>query len=345
MEKRRIKLNETIAGNLSTTMLISNPIKKWWKHWGTLAIVSGVHGNETSSVAGHIAFIQEFQNHADIATQTGSIISIPFANPLGLIKNSRKAGISCEHAEDLNRSFFGSNNANSLAEQIAQKIRKRLVAFRPDLVVDLHTMSTRSVPMVIIDRCDNPSLNKKILHYASLAGLATVYDFPTNQYKEICLQNSLSGRMIQKGIPSFTIEVPGGAFAQDGAKEIVRKALWNLAVHMEIIAKENIRYRVQGEGYTPGTWRYCPHDLNVQNPERRFARAHGPKARFAGLFTPYQEANHWVYKGNDIGYIADVAGNILETVIMPTDGYISNIIDASIVSQGDELFELLVPEK
>lgn len=344
-----IRLNETLIGETSLSVISYGDIRNKTADSPRVLIVSGIHGNEVSSVAGHVAFIQELARHITPECMKGSICSIPFANIFGLARHSRAAGVLRSDGEDINRSFYVHGDGQSVAKRTAQKINEIAIEFKPHLVVDLHTMSSRSVPMIIIDRTSNAPLEGKTINYAKLAGLAIVYDFQATKYAEQNLDASLTGFMAKSGIPAFTVEVPGGPFVQTDAAEIVRKLLWNLVVNMNIVDTQNVTQNLQGlqgNSYAKlGTWSHeLAQQINFQPNKTRFRRENGPRANRAGLFTTSAQTGSLYKKDRVIGYITDTSCNIAETVLMPVDGLIANIIDASIVSSGEELFELLVPE-
>ena len=314
--EQRIKLGETLLGNITTPMFAFG--SKQTEHAKTVVIVSGVHGDEVSSVAGHVAFIRELRQHSYPDGFDGTIISIPFANPLGLFQGTR-------------------------TELAAHCLKTEILKHAPDLVIDVHTMSSRSMPMIIIDRVKYSKIEERIVEFADQTGLPIVYDLAPAQYAKEDLTASLSGYMANSGIPAFTIEVPGGPYAHWEASEVVRKALWNVAINTKIVTK--LTARVQGECYTVGTWM---HDTKLRfnfRSEHRFARMSGPQASRAGLFLADAFPGLHYRAKQPIGTIIDSSCQDAEKIKMPADGYVSNIIDASIVASGDKLFELLVQEK
>ena len=75
------------------------------------------------------------------------------------------------------------------------------------------------------------------------------------------------------------------------------------------------------------------------------SRAPRIRAEKAGFFDSAVEVGTWIKEGGRMGKILDKALDCIETVRSPMDGLIANIEDVSVVSTGDELFELFVPEK
>lgn len=69
------------------------------------------------------------------------------------------------------------------------------------------------------------------------------------------------------------------------------------------------------------------------------------RAEKAGFFDPTVEVGTWVKNGDPIGEILDEAFFCKEIMRSSMDGLIANIEDVSVVSTGDELFELMVLEK
>ena len=309
----------------------------------TVAFVSGIHGNETSSIGGLLSFLEEFHQLIPEENMAGTLITLPFANPLGIARCKRNVGVSCDNSEDLNRRFDGTHRKLSLSDRSATAIEKYLQKRNPNFVVDLHCMSSRSIPMVILDHllsAENHYLETRVHMLASSTGLPIVHDFTEEQYVKNKLDMALSARMLKNEIPSFTIEVPGGAFAQPSAMNLLRGTLWNMvrAVKMVVGINELVE-------------QYClkpQYDNSVPDatkPDKQFQRANGPIAERDGFFYPFAAAGEFAEKDKELGIIVGRTGNIVQKIKMPDYGCISSITDASIVATGDELFELLVPKK
>ena len=258
---------------------------------------------------------------------------LPFANPVALAQSQRglrMSGDSWTEEKNLNRQFPGNSNG-ILAERIAHTIFSYFKKAHVDLVVDLHTMHTRSIHMAILDRI--PTRKETFdtaLNHANKTGLPVVYDYPLESYAKESLDGSLSATFMNAGIPSFTIEVPGGPFSQHKAEQTIYMALGNLHEKLGLTL--------------PETEKKFAHSFVFSKLELgclRYARMRGPIANRAGFFRPMVSIGE-VEKDRIIGKIVDETSTTVETITMPFDGYVSDIIDASVVTTGDMLFEFLV---
>lgn len=300
----------------------------------TLFLVSGIHGNETSSVGGLVSFLKSLAgvNQGDVA---GKIIALPFANLSGLCANRLDVSIgSASEAENLNRAFPGRAEGTP-AERIAHAIFRTIGESVPDVVIDLHTMNTRSISFTIVDRVamfDAQKIQKiHVMRYARSFGFVVAMDLPYEEYEKNRLGGSLSAACLHVGIPSFTVEVPGGSFADPKASGLVKDGIWKVAAELGILSVPE-----------PSVMMY----KNI-DPSRVYSRYSGPKADFAGFFVPNVKPGESVSWGQIIGTITDMENltgySVCARNMVP--GVVSDIADASFVSEGDKLFELLVPEE
>lgn len=346
MRKREQKVGETITGDVSLTVVTvegTMPMPAPWDYGQTaapnrkqvLGLVSGIHGNEVTSVGGLISFLQEL-DRVPPENIRGKIVAVPFANPVALERGGRCIDLDGNNEpENLNRSFPGSPTG-SLADATAHALMSIFREEKADLVIDLHTMNMRSLPIVIVDRISMPEeLERRVWQYADLFGLGVVYDFSAQEYEKAGLDASLSAKLLKENIPSFTVEVPGGMFSLPEIEETVRQGLWNMVYHMEVISR-------MWPGYNYRHWEHRTKTLLGCGVHARFP---GPRSSRAGFFRPAVSVGKLVTAGQVIGKIFNAAGELVESVSAPARGLISDIIDASLVNSGTELFEMLVEEK
>lgn len=340
------KVGETVAGDLALKVAVVEG-RPWPNPWDpntavdvkrylpTVGIVSGIHGNEVTSIGGLLGFLQELEQ-VPAEHLHGKVVAVPFANPVAIAQGTRCLGIGREdESENLNRAF-SVNPSGSLADAAAEVLVNILKEEGAGLVIDLHTMNMRSLPMVIIDRVKtSETLEKKIWQDADIFGLGVVYDFPAVEYEREGLDASLSARLIKEGIASFTVEVQGGPFSLPEIEETVRQGLWNMVYTKEIVSR-------MWPGYNYRGWEHRTKTVIGYGIYSRFA---GPRAIHAGFFRPLVSAGKLVTEGQVIGKIFNTTGSLVESVTSPATGLISDIADTSIVNTGIELFELLVEER
>lgn len=313
----------------------------------TLVLVSGVHGDEVSSVGGLRVFLDHFLTNNSGAPMVGKIIALPFANPIALMQRTWGFHLSvvsdvAAH-ENLNRCFPGDPNG-TVGERMASAIFQHVLSLKPDLVVDLHTIPSRSLPCVIIDRIPMADgLKERVWEPAKTFGIGVVHDFPVEQYVKEKLDASLSGAFISAGIPAFTVEVPGGPVSQHESEEILKYGLWNIASFALGLAPERwCRY---------GFPDWCPRAHRswiILSTDKQYACSPGPRADCAGFFKPIEkliERSAPVKKDEMIGEIWDRGFQNATIVKSSVDGYIASFSDVSVVSEGDLLCWFFVEEK
>ena len=328
MRKWQVPVGETPEGKVSLMFCVFEGEKPG----PTLGIMSGVHGHEISSIDGLRLFVEDLKK-IPVEDFYGKIVALPFANPLALRQRTWGFRMSSTHSEEnLNRQFPGDPRG-SIGERIAHTIVKLFTeTHKVDLFIDLHTMPFRSLPFVIVDRVRcTPEIIKRTWQYAEQFGLGVVHDMPPGENEKLGLQNCSTVPFLKKSTPAFTVEVPGLNFSLPASARMVQSGLWNMARHLGIFPKD--RY------------------LFWQDPSRMLigvgalSRAPRIRAEKAGFFYPAVEVGTWIKEGGRMGEILDKALDCIETVRSPMDGLIANIEDVSVVSTGDELFELFVPEK
>lgn len=321
-----IEVGETSLGKLNLTFL-----EKGNKNIGpTVVFVSGIHGAEVSSVGGLLSFLEELDTIPD-SDVSGRIIAFPFANPIALLQKTWGFKLSpLDFDENLNRLFPGDPNG-SLGEQMAHAIFKFIMKRAPRLVVDLHTMNSRSLPFVIVDRMRDPFsiFEADVMSDAGKFGIGVVYEMPPEEYDKEGLNKSLSGALCEKHIYSFTVEVPSATYALPESEEIVRAGLWNIIYGMNMMKKEE---------FEPSL--HPTRELIGVGIHQRYL---GPRAKRAGFFRPAVFPGDWVSEKHEMGKIYNGSAKVIEAVLAPTSGYVSDIIEASFVSSGDQLFEMMVP--
>jgi len=318
MRMHKVVVAETLLGDFTLKFLEI----KGKKDGPTLGIVSGIHGHELSSIGGLIEFWEEFiaVKHRNIA---GRVIILPFANPLGLMLMEREV-----EENDPNRSFPG-NPKGALADRMAYSILSFFKKEKVDLVIDIHTMNPLSVPHIIIDQnCVYfPEIKSKTLSLADMFGIGVVIDFPYFEYKKEKLDSSLTAQMIEHGIPSFTVEVPGENYSPSCGEKIVSSGLWNMVRGLGIIKDRKPDWR-----------HFSKETLGTDS----FSYFLGPVAEHAGFLKRLVEPGEKVLTGQILGEIRDSSCAVTEQIKALRQGYIADIINASIISAGERPFTFFV---
>lgn len=314
--------------------------------WPVVCLVAGLHGNETSSVLGLLSFIRSLRDEMrnkgtgkEMTTIQGRIVAFPAVNTLGLLHNERGIRDAVYTHEDTNRGFPG-NPLGSLRDRLVARLFSEVIKVRPDVVVDLHTGNARSLPYSIIDWVPDENLRKRSIEYAQKFGFASCLDLPQEHYSGKSLDTSLSAQVMAAGIPAFTVEVPGGRFAQREAISWVHVGI------SQVVSTGGLRIIDRGE--TIGAQivalqrERLARAYRCINVKLVYQRALGPRASHGGFFRELTNPGDHVRKGETIGEIIDWRGDVLEVIRANVTGVISDIVDATTVMAGDQLFELLI---
>lgn len=232
----------------------------------------------------------------------GAVIAIPLLNVYGFINFSREV----PDGKDVNRSFPGSTTG-SVASRVARLLTKNVIP-SVDFIIDFHTggASRYNYPQLRCTKGDAQSLN-----------LARSFNPPFIVYKPV-ISKSLRRFARSKNIPIIVFE-GGEALRLDGFS--INKALRGLERVME------------SKGMIDGP---------ISAPQRTviIKSAIWLRASSAGIFTWHKSSGARVKKGEPIGIITDPNGTKRSAVLANRAGYIIGHNNASVVNQGDALFNI-----
>jgi len=182
-----------------------------------------VHGDEVSG----IVMIQEIFKNLRRTLLKGAVYAFPLVNPIGFETSSRYITLS---EEDLNRSFPGKKDG-TLSERIADQIFSIVTKSKPTLVLDLHNDWIRSIPFAFLDYIENiahPDAYEKTKVFSKKTGLLPVFD--TEEVK-----GCFSYNLIQKGIPSLTLELGEPYVINEKSVDVGVKSIMNILADLEMI--------------------------------------------------------------------------------------------------------------
>ncbi len=167
----------------------------------TVWLTACLHGDE---VGGTVIVHEVFQRLKQAGLLNGVIHALPLINSMGFENISRFVNTD---REDLNRCFPG-NASGSMGERIAGRLFDTITRTGPDLVIDLHNDWIHSVPYILIEpdvHYSSKKIRQRTFSIARAAGLLLVED--SDAYH--ALSNTLTGAIVETGVPAFTIEAGG----------------------------------------------------------------------------------------------------------------------------------------
>lgn len=309
-------INVLTGSDLSSRRLALMSAKS--KNDGPVVWLTGcVHGEEV----GGIAIIQEiFKKLKKDPLIAGAVYAFPLMNPMGFEMVSRSIGVS---GADLNRSFPGNPNG-SLAERIADKIFTTIMQTKPTLVLDLHNDWTQSIPYTLIDPypgAQQKAAYDQVKEFAQKTGFVVINEQEDPDDKEE-LKKTLSGSLLQVGIPSLTLELGEAYVVNEQNVREGMKAVWNILVHLGMVSP-------------------IPQILDYKLPEALKGKilhySHQPLSSTSGIIRFMVKSGELVKKDQPIARIYNVFGKLRETLLAQRDGIVLGHSDSSVAIPGDPI--------
>lgn len=288
---------------LYTTSTVEVPIiiERAKKKGPVVLMTSGIHGDEINGVEIVRQIIAKKINRP----KKGTIICIPVLNIFGFLDMKR----AFPDGRDLNRVFPG-NPRGSLASRFAYQFVKKILPVA-DFCLDFHTGGASRFN-VAQTRVDPGDLVAK--EYAD------IFNAPFTLNSKI-IPKSFRSTCSRLGIPILLFE--------GGKSKVSDKA----------IAKEGVQ----------GAMRILNHlgmlddSFEVPKPVAESVLVEATRwlrAKYSGLLHIKVVCGQFVEKGQKIATITDPYGRFRHPVNAPRDGYIINVNEASLVYQGDAIFNI-----
>lgn len=273
---------------------------------------ASIHGNELTS----LAVLWKLIDYMKISELEGSLTMIMGMNPEGIAFGRRTEPY---FNVDLNRMYPGDHEG-SLPERITNIIYG--IAAKHDIVLDLHTAGD-SIPFILIDPIEG-ELRMKTLDLAKSMGITVLEEYLEEKYELEKLGNSLPPQILKKGIPSFTVELPGSDRIDWTGVSVGFKSLLNLLIHLGMVDSKPNEI---SETYVLKETGYRRYDVTANN---------------AGIIENFVHLGDEVDKYMPLGVIRDLSGNVVEWVKSSKPGYIIALPYRSIINPADHVYLLAV---
>jgi len=274
----------------------------------TLCLIGGTHGTEFASIEAVIRIVQNLNPKE----MKGTVLAVTVLN--GPQFEHRSAFLSPFDQLNQNRQFPG-NPEGTLSQRTAHVVFSEMVS-KADALIDCHggDITEDIDDMVIVQLGPNKEANKTAAEMASCFPTKYVV---THKPGEI---GGSSGVATEKyGIPCITSEA--------GTPYPVRER--HVRFHYDGIMN-NLKYF----GIIPGKPQMVQPTMN---PVRyRF------KTNLGGIWHPYVDLAQMVSKGQEVGNISDLFGNIIETYKVPEDSMVTFLRVFYSVNVGEPLIGLVV---
>ncbi len=232
----------------------------------------------------------------------GTVIAIPLLNIYGFINFSRDV----PDGKDVNRSFPGSTTG-SVASRVARVLSKKILPY-VDLALDFHTggSSRYNYPQI---RYGKEDLDARKL--AKLFGAPYLVEKPY-------IPKSFRKVARKMGIPAIVYEAGESIRFDKLSIETGEQGLKNVLYGLDML---------EGKPSIPESMITFPRSSWVRAPQ-------------SGMFIWSKSSGEKIRKGDKLGVINDPFGTKTVSVISKISGYIIGHNNASVVNQGDALFNI-----
>lgn len=296
----------TINFNLArlyTTSKVEVPIivERAKERGPVVLITSGIHGDEINGVE----IVRQIIAKKINKPKKGTIICIPVLNIFGFLDMKR----AFPDGRDLNRVFPG-NPRGSLASRFAYQFVKKILPVA-DFCIDFHTggASRFNAAQTRIDPKD--TLARKY---------ADIFNAPFTLHSKI-IPKSYRSTCSRLGIPILLFE--------GGKSKVSDKSIAKTGVHGAMRILDHLD--MLGDDFEVPV---------AKNPAVLIEATRWLRAKYSGLLHIKVTCGQFVEKGQKIATITDPYGQFRHPVNAPRNGYIINVNEASLVYQGDAIFNI-----
>ena len=274
----------------------------------TFVLTAGIHGGEYPCVEAAARLGQTL----DPADLHGQLIILPSANPIAFA--SRSIFITPIDGKNLNRVFPG-NPDGTFTEAWAYWLFNKVMR-QADYYIDLHggDMVEALVPFVAYTLTGNPEVDEPARAMGRIFGIRAV------------LQNNDPGGLggatfaaaARAGIPALLAEAGGQGVWNESDVGILHAGVRRVLAHFGM---------------------YPPIEDSGEPIELLTGWA-WLRAKYNGVFYPNVTIGANVMEGQDLGRIADLFGNTLQSITAPASGEILFLLTSLAINDGDPIMAI-----
>lgn len=278
----------------------------------TFTIIAGIHGMEYPTIMS----LLDLRKEIDVQKLKGNLIIIPIVNVQSFYQ--RVPFVNPLDQLNLNRVFPGNNNG-SITEVIAAFLTEQVFEIT-DILLDMHGGDVGEDLIPFVCYYDNQEfknqteLAKKL---SEISGFETVVSYPYILPKEKPAMYAFK-QAVRDGKTALSIEI--GRLGNWNNEEITltKDAIYRMMNELDMYKNEHI---TQGK-----------------KVKARYNQQKYISVPVQGIFYSNLKAGDYVEKNQEIGYITDLFGNKIETIIAPESGIILYKIGTPPVNKGETLF-------
>ena len=295
------KLNLSMPPLYTATEMSIPVFVKCGKRAGpTLFISAAIHGDELNG----IEIVSRVINSRSIARLKGTLIAVPMVNVYGVLNQSRYL----PDRRDLNRSFPGSKKG-SLAGRLAHLFFNEVV-LRSDFGIDLHTGA--------IHRSNLPQVRAN-LDDEEVRAMADAFGVPVMLNSDL-RDGSLREAASDAGVRILLYEAGQALRYDEFSIRAGVKGIISTMRHLGMLNKSKGKEKVI---------------------KPFVARQSGwVRASESGLITHIAQLGDYVEKGSILAKIASPFGEILSTLVSPSDGVIIGKQNIPLAQEGEAIYHI-----
>jgi len=288
----------------------------------TLVITAATHPRE---LVGTEAVRLVTRDRIDPKRLKGRVIAFPVANPLGF---QFAAYVSPHDGLNMSVSYPGSSKGQ-LTSRLANFIWEN-AAKRAHLCMDFHENVKPCLCFSMVGAVGKPETEKKALEAAKAFGITVIRRVPTAGWElpgKRASDLSYSATCMTNGIPAFTPELANSTeqtfnIEEDASVQAGVRGILNVMKHLKMITGE------------------IEEQTGILVLHGNFEARSMTIANRGGLVHRLVKPGVKINKGTPIAEIYNAYGDIVETIVMPHDGYIWgwNIRDLTVQMGGNISF-------
>jgi len=267
----------------------------------TLAVTGGIHGAEYASIEAAL----QLGRSIEAEEVRGKLAIVPVVNVPAFY--GRLLYVSPLDNKNLNRLFPG-NPEGTASEQLADWLYQSVIS-QADFYVDLHggDLVEGLIPFTIYCSTGDESVDQKSIEMARAFGIRYVVKSEST--------GSTFAAAARGGVPSILTEAGGQGLWPPEPVRIHREGLDRLMTHL---------------GMLEGT---APEPVEVEMLDQ-FVWL---RSEHRGFYYPKVEEGQVVEEGEEIGFVSDFKGNVLQPLVSPVEGKVLFLVTSLAVGEDDPL--------
>jgi predicted deacylase len=310
---------ETALGPVKIPVTVINGIKKG-PH---LAVTAACHPMELTGIMATIRLAKEI----DPEKLAGALLIVHVQNIMGFQAKqghlSPLDGINMSRAfrarDDIDESGTVSHQGKSLTFLIADRVFSEIIS-RSDYYIDLHggELHESLVPNIEILPVGIKETDDKIRSLARAFGFDLIWEVPKGSIVEMPDYPGSGMAALEaakSGIPSAVCEVGSEGKLEEALVDLMLEGIVNVMTELEMLAGEK-----------------------VPDEARVLVGGNVLFAKRAGLFLTKVKSGDQLSKGQTLGHILELSGEVVETFEAPRDGILLNMVTLGVANPGDMLY-------